>query len=161
MLVNRVALFLGRKLIARGRSLDIALVEAGALLHDIAKTLCLETKGNHAEAGGELLIPLGYPAVANIVRQHIRLDQGTVAPGRVTEEELVNYADKRVKHEEIVDLEERFRDIRERYTGKFPGLEVALEEVFAETKLIEAKVFSEIDVTPEEIVQSLFEDPLY
>jgi uncharacterized protein len=157
-LVTRVALFIAAKLNQEGQHLDLALIEAGALLHDIAKTMCLTTKENHATVGGALLITLGYPAVAGIVRQHIRLDQKAFDPLMVTEEELVNYADKRVKHEEVVDLTERFRDIQERYTGKFPGLEEAMAQVFDETLLIEKKILSLIDMTPEQIVQSLFQD---
>lgn len=157
-LVTRVALVIAVKLNKEGHHLDLALVEAGALLHDIAKTTCLTTKENHAAVGGALLISLGYPAVAGIVRQHIRLDQKTFDPFTVTEEELVNYADKRVKHEEVVALVERFRDIRERYTGKFPGLEEAMAQVFDETLLIEKKIFSLIDITPEQIVHCLFQD---
>ena len=157
-LVTQVALFIGTKLNDAGQDLDLALVQAGALLHDIAKTLCFETKGNHAEEGGALLISLGYPAVASIVRQHIRVDEGTMAPTTITEIELVNYSDKRVKHEEVVNLEERFRDIGERYLGRFPDLADALQEVFEETVFIEKKIFATLAISPEDIVQSLFDE---
>jgi putative nucleotidyltransferase with HDIG domain len=157
-LVTAVAMYIAAKLNEAGMGLDLSLVQAGALLHDIAKTMCLETSGNHAEKGSDLLIGLGYSDVAAIVRQHIRLDQGTVDPVVITEIELVNYADKRVKHEEIVDLKERFRDIHERYQGKFPGLEEALDKVFQETVFVEEKIFSSIHLSPDQIVQSLFED---
>jgi putative nucleotidyltransferase with HDIG domain len=150
-LVTRVALLIARKLNTAGHQLDLALVEAGALLHDITKTTSIETRENHAETGGELLISLGYPSVADIVRQHICLDAGTFAPDAVTEIEIVNYADKRVKHEEVVDIEERFRDVRERYVKKFPGLDARFEQVREETRLVERKIFAIIDISPEQI----------
>ena len=154
-LVTDVALLIARKLNSCGEHLDLALVEAGALLHDITKTVCIRTKENHAQTGGELLTFLGYPAVANIVRQHIRLDPDTHDPRAVTEVELVNYADKRVKHEEVVDIGERFRDVLERYAKKLPGLQPRLEEVYLETQQLELKIFSKIDITPQELEEIL------
>jgi uncharacterized protein len=150
-LVTRVALLIARKLNAVGQELDLALVEAGALLHDITKTISIETRENHAETGSDLLTSLGYPGVANIVRQHICLDPGPFDPDAVTEVEIVNYADKRVKHEEVVGIEDRFEDIWQRYVSKLPGLEARFEEVRQETRLVEEKIFSKIDISPEEI----------
>jgi putative nucleotidyltransferase with HDIG domain len=139
------------KLNSVGGRLDLALVEAGALLHDITKTISIETKENHAKTGSELLASLGYPVVANIVRQHICLDSKSFAPGAVTEAQVVNYADKRVKHEEVVDIEDRFQDVLERYVNKLPGLEARFEQVQRETQLLEQKIFSKIDISPEQI----------
>jgi putative nucleotidyltransferase with HDIG domain len=150
-LVTDVALLIARKLNSRGQYLDLALVEAGALLHDITKTICIKTKENHAQTGGELLASLGCPAVANIVRQHICLDPGSSDPNAVTEAEVVNYADKRVKHQEVVDIDERFRDVLDRYVKKLPGLQARLEEVQLDTQLLERKIFSKIDISPEQI----------
>ena len=154
-LVTRVALLIARKLNGVGYQLDLALVEAGALLHDITKTVSIETRENHALTGGELLASLGYPAVADIVRQHIRLDSGLFHPDGVTEAEVVNYADKRVKHEEVVGIEDRFEDVWQRYVNKFPGLEARFEQVRHETRLVEKKIFSKIDISPEEIADIL------
>ena len=151
VLVTDVALLIARKLNSGGQHLDLALVEAGALLHDITKTICIKTNENHAETGGELLASLGYPGVADIVRQHICLDPGPSDPNGVNEAELINYADKRVKHEEVVDIEERFRDVLERYVEKVPGLRARFEQVQLETQLLEQKIFSKIDITPERI----------
>jgi uncharacterized protein len=150
-LVTDVALLIARRLNKFGQQLDLALVEAGALLHDITKTISIETKENHAETGGELLTSLGHPMVANIIRQHICLDPGSCHPEAVTEVEIINYADKRVKHEEVVDIEERFRDVLERYVKKIPDLRARFEQVQLETQLLEQKIFSRIDISPEQI----------
>lgn len=40
-LVAKVALLIARKLNSHGQNLDLALVEAGALLHDITKTMSI------------------------------------------------------------------------------------------------------------------------
>ena len=150
-LVTDVAMLIARKLNSVGEQLDLALVEAGALLHDITKTVSIQTKENHAKTGSELLVSLGYVAVANIVRQHICLDSGSFGPDAVTEAEIVNYADKRVKHEEVVDVEDRFQDVLERYVTKIPGLQTRFEQVQLETQLVEQKIFSKIDISPEQI----------
>ncbi len=152
-LVTKVALLIAGKLNDAGQNLDLALVEAGALLHDITKTMCIESNENHAHTGGELLASLGCPAVASIVRQHVRIDPGSAAsdPNTVTEEELVNYADKRVKHDEVVDINERFRDIEKRYADKVSNLGVRLQDVLVETQAIEEKIFSLISINPEDI----------
>ena len=150
-LVTEVALLLGRKLNKNGQNLDLALVEAGALLHDIAKTICLDTNENHALSGGDMLGEMGYPAVANIVRQHICLDPDVLCSDIVTEAALVNYSDKRVKHEEVVNIKERFRDVKERYLCKFPHFTDRFKEVFLETQRLEEKIFSLIDISPEDI----------
>ena len=154
-LVADVALLIARKLNSGGQQLDLALVEAGALLHDITKTMCIKTKENHAQTGGELIDSLGYPAVANIVRQHICLDPGSSERYAVTEVEVINYADKRVKHEEVVDIEERFRDVLERYVKKMPELQDRFKQVQVETQLLEQKIFSKIDISPEQISEIL------
>ncbi len=154
-LVTDVALIIARKLNLFGARLDLALVEAGALLHDITKTMSIETKENHAKTGGDLLASLGYPAVANIVRQHICLDPGSFDTDTVTEAEVVNYADKRVKHEEVVDIEDRFQDVLDRYVKKIPRLEARFHQVQRETELLEQKIFSRIDISPEQITDIL------
>ncbi|RUM37283.1 MAG: metal-dependent phosphohydrolase, partial [Desulfobulbus sp.] len=49
------------------------LVIAGALLHDIAKTPCLNSGCDHAARGAEICLRNGYPEVAQIVKEHVIL----------------------------------------------------------------------------------------
>ena len=56
-----------------GVSVNRDLVIAAALLHDITKTMSLETNENHALSGGALLRELGFSNTAEIVEQHIRI----------------------------------------------------------------------------------------
>ncbi len=85
-----------------------------ALLHDITKTESIQTRESHAESGGRLLRSLGYPEIADIVSQHVTLRHFS-HHGPLTEAEIVYYADKRVKHNEFVSVEERIIDLLERY----------------------------------------------
>jgi uncharacterized protein len=147
--VTRVALFLSRQLNQRGQRIDLDLVEAAALLHDLAKTECLLTKEDHARSGYELLRRLGYDTLGEVVAQHIWMWERGV-PERVTEEELVNYADKRVRHDQIVSLRERFVDLRDRY-GKGPEPLRHLEALETVTFEIEEKIFSILGVDPDDL----------
>jgi uncharacterized protein len=147
--VAKVALFLSRELNRRGQRIDLALVEAASLLHDIAKTECLRTKEDHAVAGCRLLKGMGYEKLGEVVAQHIRVaTKGD--PLWVTEEEIVNYADKRVEHDRIVSLEERFRGLRERY-GRGQDSLKQLEALQRGTYEIEAKIFSILEMDPTDL----------
>jgi uncharacterized protein len=90
------------------------LVIAAALLHDITKTRSLVTKERHDTSGGELLRELGFPRIAEIVEQHVII-QNLNLEGRLEEREIVYYADKRVLHNTIVTIEERVQDLVQRY----------------------------------------------
>lgn len=147
--VHGVALYLCRALIRRGEKLDQALVEAGSLLHDITKMKSQETGESHPRSGALLLWRLGYPEVAEIVRQHVVLDDG-ISPGQVAEAALVHYADKRVKHTTIVSLEERFQDLKERY-GKSPAALAWLEDLEAKSFVLEGQIFQKLPVKPESL----------
>jgi putative nucleotidyltransferase with HDIG domain len=137
--VARVSLFLSLELNKKGQRIDLALVEAASLLHDLAKAECLKTKENHAKVGCQLLKGMGYERVGEVVGQHIRLEKEG-SPSAVSEEEIVNYADKRVMHDRIVPLEERFNDLVERY-GKQPSGRETLEHLKREILRIENKIF--------------------
>ncbi len=67
--------------------LDMDMIYAGALLHDIKRT-----KQNHAHAGYHYLISLGFPEVADIAGQHMDLTQPVSTP--LTEVQIVYFADK-------------------------------------------------------------------
>jgi putative nucleotidyltransferase with HDIG domain len=144
--VSKVALFLSEGLNQKGQRIDLRLVEAGALLHDIAKTGCLRTKEDHTQAGYRLLKQMGYERVGRIVGQHVWLD-GEGDPFSVSEEEVVNYADKRVRHDQIVSLEERFVDLRQRY-GKDDRSIAYLERMEKAILGVEAKIFQILGSDP-------------
>jgi uncharacterized protein len=147
--VAKVALFLSAELNKRGQRIDVRLVEAASLLHDLTKTECLKTKEDHAMTGSQLLKRIGYERVGEIVARHIWLGK-ECDPSCVCEEEIVNYADKRVMHDRIVSLEERFRDLRERY-GKRGRVEDYLEHLQREIYGIENKIFLILQADPNDL----------
>jgi uncharacterized protein len=155
--VSRVALFLSEELNKKGQRIDLRLVEAGALLHDIAKTACLRTKEDHTRAGYCLLKEIGYDRIGEIVAQHVwLLKEGD--PFSVSEEEVVNYADKRVRHDQIVSLDERFVDLRKRY-GKDPNSIAYLERMEKSILVVEQKIFLILKIDPADL-QHLSQGPV-
>ena len=121
-----------------------ALVLAGALLHDIAKTPCLDGNCDHAAAGGEICRKHGYPEVAEIVEQHVILkdhDLGRYNSGRFTAMEIVYYADKRVRHEQVVSLDERLDYIIDHYGNDDPERHRLIRENFQRCRELEQTLF--------------------
>ncbi len=147
--VATIAVFIAKELKAKGEPINVALVEAGGLLHDCTKHISFKKGENHAQSAARLLRELGYPEVAHVVAQHIFLKPGP--PGSlITEEEIVYYADKRVMHTKIVPIHVRFEDLRKRY-GKTVSSLIRLYQLEDITKLIERRIFKKLDFGPEKI----------
>ncbi len=151
--VATVALFISIELNKKGQRIDLGLVEAASLLHDLTKTECLKTKDDHARTGAELLKGMGYERVGEVVAKHIWLGKEE-NPSCVSEEEIVNYADKRVMHDQIVSLKERFNDLKARYGLNHKAMDY-LERLQKEIYGIENKIFSILKIDPNDF-QRLF-----
>jgi len=110
-----VAGFIAQKALEAGLPVNPAEVRASAMLHDLAKTYTIHYGGNHCQLGGAWVQELtGNPAIAQGVTHHVHW------PGEIDVHQhflplTVIYSDKRVKHNRIVSLEERFTDLLERY----------------------------------------------
>ncbi len=152
--VARVALCLGENLIPHHPDLDLALIEAGALLHDIAKTECLKTRGNHVSVGEEMVRAMGYESVARIVAQHVRLENAYYQSGWIDETVLVHYADKRVLHEEVVDLVERFQYLKRTY-GRSEDIIALIEALYQDTLELEKRIFHFLSFSPQALKDHL------
>lgn len=150
--VTQVALFLGQALAAAGLPLRLPLIEAGALLHDLGKTPCLKNGQKHAEWGAAVLTGLGYPEVAQIVKEHVYLDRDPAVMQAPGETEVVNYADKRVLHTRVVTLSERFADLLERY-GRTPEARARLAALEIKFQALEDRIFDPLDLNPVDLLQ--------
>lgn len=149
--VCQVALLLTDWLSQSGLSLRKQAVEVGALCHDIAKTQCLGTTRRHSDEGADILEQKGYPEIAYIVRQHVYLP-----PEHPLDETMVvNYADKRVKHDKVVSVPERFEYILGNYGRKYPDHIPQMMDGRRMTLAVEQKIFNRIGNghTPEQITE--------
>jgi hypothetical protein len=148
-MVWEVGQFIGKSLIQENYHLDMPLLMASCLLHDIGKFTCIVSgKKHHDIVGQEILIQEGLPDVGMIVAQHVVLGDPKDRP--VAEEHVVFYADKRVMHDQIVSLESRFIYLNETY-GKTPEALDRLSFMKQETIDIESAIFEILKFGPEEI----------
>ncbi|MEA1969510.1 MAG: HDIG domain-containing protein [Thermodesulfobacteriota bacterium] len=128
------------------KEINVELVKSAALLHDITKTRSFTTKEEHAKTGGQLLTDLGFHEVGDIIRQHVILDSYSINES-VTEAEIVNYADKRVLHDQIVPLLQRLEYILEKY-GTNHHYVKRIKKMWENTELLERKLFKNLEITP-------------
>lgn len=149
LLVARVAALLVDNIRQEGTTLSMERVVAGALLHDIGKTPCLETEEDHAERGRQICLAHGMPEIAELVAQHVILRSSD--PMRTSEEEVVYYADKRVNHDQVVSLEERLDYILDRYARENAGRYQAILKNFKRCKELETRIFTGLPFRPEEV----------
>jgi len=156
MSVERVALHIARLHAEQNGdgSLDLSLVSAGALLHDIAKVPAIYAGVKHSDMGADMMRDLGFVEVEPLVRQHVLLDDYT-QNGAVTEAELVNYGDKRVTHDRIVTLKERFDDLYIRYGSRSPWAMEHVRQIHVHTLELEKKLFRSLSVRPDDLVDIL------
>ncbi len=149
--VCRVATFITQQLIQQKYRLDFELIQAAALLHDITKTRSFKSREDHAQTGGDFLADRGYPEIGNLIRQHVRLDNYS-ATGQLTDAEVLNYADKRVLHDEIVGLDRRLDYILERYAETAEHQE-KIYQLWQKTRDIETKIFKNLAFTPGDLTR--------
>jgi uncharacterized protein len=149
LVVARIAVYLGGLLNHNSLRLNLELLEAGALLHDIAKARSLSTGERHEDVGARMLEDWGYALLSFIVREHVMLDV-SVLHGPITESLLVNYSDKRVKHDHVVSLNDRFSDLISRY-ARTKEHRAWLQEKFSLYMLLESKIFEHLTITPDDL----------
>ncbi len=147
LIVTEAARYVAAALVRSGRVLDLPLIEAGALLHDIAKTECLGRRCDHAQRGFEILAELGFPGVAGIVADHIDPAEVMKNKGLISPSIVVNYADKRVLHDHVTGLENRIADLVCRY-GKTPEHEERIKTMGREARKMESGLMSGLDIEP-------------
>jgi uncharacterized protein (TIGR00295 family) len=103
------------KLHSKGVRVDLELVEAGALLHDLGRSKTHQV--DHSLVGAQIAQSIGLPQpIINIIKRHVgagiteeeaeRLGwpQDIYMPQTI-EEKIVCYADKRIDHNKVTPIE--------------------------------------------------------
>lgn len=103
--VADTAVKIGRALNQQGYHLDLGLIEAAGLIHDIAR---VEEK--HWERGYQLAKERGYDQEADIIKVHMHYSPFSAAEN-VNETDLVCLADRVVKEDTYVGLDKRMEYI--------------------------------------------------
>lgn len=177
--VMNVAMQIADEYIKVGQLINLDLVAASAMLHDMCRvcdfkellrdgfeeevteekwatweSLREEYKGqHHANIAYEDLKKDGFIETAEVIRVHKGTDLIDEPEALNTlEKKIVHYADKRVKHTEIVSIKERFADGRERYSKFNDEDTVAFyEDVEQATYKLEKDLFAPLNIEPEDI----------
>jgi len=145
LMVAKVAHFLARTLLNAGIVISVKKTTIGALMHDIGKSPSLKSGQDHSELGRQICIENNLHEIADIVAEHVRLKNYDLNVG-LSEKEIVFYADKRVNHDMIVDLDDRLAYILKRYGRNHKELHRAIKANFDLCKKVETKLFSRLSV---------------
>jgi len=98
-----VAVRIAKALTEKGEALDLTLLEAASLLHDIARV-----EENHGIKGAQVAEKHGYHQVAKLIKCHMFYATDPYKE-KVTEQDLLCLADRMVKEDEYVGLEDRMK----------------------------------------------------
>lgn len=128
--VTKLSLDLAQKIKNQGLSIDLDLIYNSGMLHDIAKFLCLQNDNRHPKEGARILKEHGLKKEAEIVLKH-GLDE-IFEPDSLDswEAKIVYYADKRVVHDKITTLSEKFKYMKKRYARHLKEIEKAEPKVY-------------------------------
>lgn len=130
--VRKVTNFLAIKISENGMKVDLELVDRAALMHDFMKLYCIKNNCRHSEEAEKVLSRKGYPEFGGVVRQHGLDEVLNFGKSTFLEAKIVWYADKRVNHDQIVSLKERYDYLKEKYgsLSKQKMEEIILTEKF-------------------------------
>jgi molybdenum cofactor cytidylyltransferase len=130
--VAELALSMGQALNKRGNRLNLKLIVAAGLLHDIARG-----QPNHALTAARILRDLGYPEVAEIVEVHMDLPALDEEP--VCERDVVCFSDKIVQGDLVVSLEKRFQKSLNRHSDD-PRIQEAIRARLADARKLKSRI---------------------
>lgn len=121
--VAELSLEIANKLQNKGLTINLALVEAGALLHDVGRSKTHTV--DHAVVGAQIAKSLGLPeSIIKIIKRHVGAGitaeeakwlgwpQDVYTPQSL-EEKVVSYADKLIDKSERITIETEIKRLRE------------------------------------------------
>ena len=130
--VANLAVTIARALNTKGYGLNLKLIEAAGLLHDIARG-----KPDHASIAASLLREIDYPAVAEIVEAH--MNPMVSQSEQIGERDVVCFADKLVQGNCVVPLETRFQRRLDHYADD-PKARAAIEKKLSNAKRLRRRI---------------------
>ena len=127
--VSQVAAKLAEELNRHGYNLDVDLIRGTGLVHDVART-----EDEHALVGYGILKIMGYMDEAEIVRVHMTYPQYN-SVDKLNECDIVCIADRVVKEDTYVGLDERIDYILKKAEGK-PDVQKKILKKKEETRIL-------------------------
>ena len=138
---------LGKALNEHGYKLDLNLIRSAGLSHDIARTC-----EDHGGVGADALERLGYVDEAAIVRIHMKYSHFNPVE-KLDECDLVCLADRLVKEDQYVGLDERINYILNKAPKK-PEIIQTIMERKEETRQLLSEIEQVIGKTIDDLLQT-------
>ncbi len=153
-MVGNTALFLANALYEKGLKLDLPMIRAAGLLHDI-----LKGHRDHARHGGNLLRRWGFDPVAEIVENHMDIVLNENEP--INEAQIVYLADKLIRGTRPISVQENFNRSFQKNTTN-PEALVNIRKRLENAEIIKNKIESVIgffdELTIENIQKTEYDD---
>ena len=121
--VTETALKIGSALNEKGFHLDLDLIQAAGLIHDIARV-----EDKHGEVGAEIAAEHGYEQEAKIIKVHMSYNCNP-DDKTIDETDVICLSDRMVKEDEYVGLETRMHYILEKFKGNQEVIERISEKI--------------------------------
>lgn len=144
--VTDIALKLGRKLKDKGINVNLDMIKAAALLHDVSRV-----EENHALVGAEVIAAYGYPEISHIVSQHMTYNFSNQIEN-LTETDIVCIADRVVKEDQYVGFDARMTDVLKKFKDN-PQAIKRISEKMKETKVFLTELEKFLDISIDEIAK--------
>ena len=141
------AMAMGTALNRAGLNLDINVIYSAAIVHDAARIY-----PDHGEVVAQRLRQEGYDHVADIVQVHMRYD-GFKYLNKINETDIVALADRIVKEDKYVGLDERIEYIIDK-AGRTPEVEKRLYAKKKETQKFIDKIEAIVGMGIDDIVNN-------
>ena len=147
--VARTAFVIASALNEKGYDLDLELILAAGLLHDIARV-----ENRHWDVGADIMEKLGYEEESCIIRVHMRYSPFSPV-AEVTETDIVCLGDRLVKEDAYVGLDSRIEYIidKAKRNGKEEAIPIILEKK-EDTKRFLDEIRSVIGMTVDELMMN-------
>lgn len=144
--VTETAVSIAKALNNHGFSLDLDLIQGAGLIHDIAR---VEEK--HWEIGADIAANLGYQQEAEIIRVHMHYSTN---PNKkeLTETDILCLADRMVKEDQYVGLEERMQYVLDKFKGNQEAI-VRISERIKDNRLFIRRIEEIIGTTIDSLMK--------
>lgn len=134
--VRKIANCLAKKI----NGVEEEVVDKGALMHDVLKMYCIENNCRHAIEVGKVLSEKGYPEFGEILKLHGLEEVNDFNEKTPLEAKIVWYADKRVNHNVIVTLDERYEYLKEKYGSESSEKMSEIKSTIENSKKVEEEL---------------------
>lgn len=145
--VSDTAVNIAKALNQNGHHLDIELIEATCLIHDIARV-----EDKHWEVGAQIAADAGYDQEAEIISLHMFYNSDPTIE-HLSEIDIVCLSDRMVKEDEYVGLETRMQYILEKFKGNSEATERISNRV-KENKILIKKIEDVIGTTIDSLMKN-------